>query len=70
MPITPTPLFPQRGVRPWRVNRRQRRGAATLDYVLTMGVALPLVGILYVAGPKMMNLVNQMTTVLVSWPFM
>jgi len=51
-------------------SRRQRRGASTLDYVMTMGVALPLVGILYVAGPKMMNLVNQMTTVLVSWPFM
>lgn len=51
-------------------SRRQRRGASTLDYVLTMGVSLPLMGILYVAGPKMMNLVNQMTTVLVSWPFM
>lgn len=51
-------------------SRRQRRGASSLDYVMTMGVALPLVGILYVAGPKIMNLVNQMTTVLVSWPFM
>jgi len=51
-------------------SRRHRLGASTLDYVMTMGVALPLVGILYVAGPKMMNLVNQMTTVLISWPFM
>ena len=51
-------------------SKRHRRGASTLDYVMTMGVSLPLVGILYVAGPKMMNLVNQMTTVLVSWPFM
>jgi hypothetical protein len=50
--------------------KRQRRGASTLDYILTMGVSLPLMGILYVAGPKIMNLVNQMTTVLVSWPFM
>jgi len=57
-------------LRPWRSSRRRRRGASTLDYVLTMGVALPLVGILYVAGPKMMNLVNQMTTILVSWPFL
>ena len=70
MQIIPQSCSAKRRLRPLRITRRQRRGAGTLDYVLTMGVALPLIGILYVAGPKMMNLVNRMTTVLVSWPFM
>jgi len=46
-----------------------RRGAASLDYVLVMGVVLPLVAIVYWAGPRMMNLVYEMTSVLMGWPF-
>jgi len=42
----------------------------TLDYILTIGVVLPLVAFLLWVGPRILNLVNQMTTVLVSWPFM
>ena len=49
---------------------RRRRGAATLDYVLVLAVILPLVGFLYWAAPRIMNLVYEMTTVLVSWPFL
>ena len=58
------------GLQVRRLRARKRRGAAALDYVLTMGVVLPLAAFLYVAGPKIMNLVNEMTTVLVGWPFM
>ncbi|MFO0868786.1 MAG: hypothetical protein U0935_07520 [Pirellulales bacterium] len=49
--------------------RGVRRGAASLDYVLVMGVVLPLVAIVYWAGPRMMNLVYEMTSVLMGWPF-
>ena len=47
-----------------------RRGAASLDFVLALGVILPMVAFVLWAAPRMMNLVYQMTTVLVSWPFL
>lgn len=56
-----------RGVRVRRV--RVRRGAAALDYVLVMGVILPLAAFLFWACPIIMNLVYEMTCVLISWPF-
>lgn len=49
---------------------RRRKGAATLDYVLVLAVILPLLGFLYWVGPRIMNLVYEMTSVLVSWPFL
>jgi len=42
---------------------------STIDYVLTLGVILPLAAFIFWVGPRIMNLVHQMTTVLVSWPF-
>jgi len=42
----------------------------TLDYFLVLCVALPMAALAFDYGPRMMNLVNEMTTVLVSWPFM
>lgn len=50
----------------WRV----RRGAASLDYVLLLAVVLPMVGFTLWAAPRLMNLVYEMTCVLVSWPFL
>lgn len=47
-----------------------RRGAATLDFVLGLGVVLPLAAFILYVGPRIMNLVYQMTSVLISWPFM
>jgi len=47
-----------------------RRGAASLDYVLVLGVILPLAGFMMIAAPKIMNLVYELTTVVISWPFM
>ncbi len=51
-------------------NELARRGAATLDYVLTMAVIFPLAVFLFWAAPKIMNLVYEMTCVLISWPFL
>ncbi len=47
-----------------------RAGVASLDYVLVLGVILPLAGFLLLTGPKIMRLAYEMVCVLVSWPFM
>ena len=47
-----------------------RRGAATLDYVLVLGAILPIAGVSIYLGGKIIKLVYEMTCVLVSWPFM
>jgi hypothetical protein len=49
---------------------RCRRGVATLDYVLLICIVLPLAGFVMWAGPRIMNLVYEMTCVLISWPFL
>lgn len=49
--------------------RRKRRGNATLDYVLLMGVVLPMIAFVYWIGPRIMNLVFQLTNALLTWPF-
>jgi hypothetical protein len=51
-------------------SRRRRAGAATLDYVLVLAVVLPLIAFVLRVAPRIMNLVYEMTSVLVSWPFM
>jgi hypothetical protein len=48
----------------------ERRGAATLDYILVLGVVLPILAIVIPQGRRMMQLVFEMTCALVSWPFM
>jgi hypothetical protein len=53
-----------------RQQSRLRRAAASLDYVLVMGIVLPLAALLFRVAPRMMNLVYEMTCVLISWPFM
>ncbi len=52
------------------VRNRPRRGAAMLDYVLVMGIVLPMIAFVLHIGPRIMNLVYEMTSVLISWPFM
>jgi len=59
--------------RNWRGNTRRlrkRRGAATLDYVLVLGVVLPMAAFLLGIAPRIMNVVYEMTAVMFSWPFM
>lgn len=53
----------------WRGARR-RAGAASLDYVLVLGVVFPLAAFLMWAGPRIIRLVYEMACMLVSWPFM
>jgi len=53
-----------------RTKRVRRRGLATLDYVLLLGVILPLAAFLFRVGPLIIRLAYEMVCVLVSWPFM
>jgi preprotein translocase subunit Sec63 len=50
--------------------RRRRSGLASLDYVLVLGVILPLVVFVMWAGPRIVRLAYEMVCVLISWPFM
>ena len=49
--------------------KRSRAGAATIDYVLVLGVIFPLGTAMLYYGPKIMRLAYEMISVLVSWPF-
>ena len=47
-----------------------RRGAAALDYVLALGVMLPLAAFLMGVGPRMVRRVYEMISLFVTWPFL
>ncbi len=47
-----------------------RAGLASLDYVLILGVVLPLVVFIFRVGPRIMRLAYEMVSLLVSWPFL
>jgi hypothetical protein len=47
-----------------------RPGAAAVDYVLGLGVVLPLLVVVLPAGRRIMQLVFEFTCTLVAWPFM
>ncbi len=47
-----------------------RAGVASLDYVLILGVVLPLVAFILWLGPQIMGLAYEMVCALVAWPFM
>jgi hypothetical protein len=49
---------------------RRRAGAASIDYVLVLGVILPLMAFIMWIGPQAIRLVYEMICVIVSWPFM
>jgi hypothetical protein len=48
----------------------RRNGAATLDYILVIGVVLPLAAICLPLGKRIIQLVYEMVCVLIAWPFM
>ena len=50
--------------------RTARQGLASLDYVLVLGVVLPLLAFILYVGPRIIRLAYEMVCVLVSWPFM
>ncbi len=53
-----------------RAKAGRRSGVASLDYVLTLGVILPLAVFIMWIGPRIIGLAYEMVCVLVSWPFM
>ncbi len=48
----------------------RRRGASAVDYVLGLGVVLPLLVVVIPAGRRIMQLVFEFTCTVVAWPFM
>ena len=49
---------------------RRRAGVTSVDYVLVLGVILPLAAFIMWIGPRIIRLAYEMVCVLVSWPFM
>lgn len=66
----PPPMIRTRHHFPSHESIVRRRGVATLDYVLLLGVVLPILAIVIPQGRRMMQLVFEMTCALISWPFM
>lgn len=48
----------------------RRAGAAALDYILGLGVILPLVAFAIPAGKRIIQLTYEMVCTLVAWPMM
>lgn len=49
---------------------QRRRGISTLDYVLVIAVALPMITFIISRGMRMIQLAYEMICVLIAWPFM
>lgn len=47
-----------------------RHGSASLDYVLILGVILPIVAFSVRMGPRLIRAAYDMVSGLISWPFM
>ncbi len=50
--------------------RASRAGVASLDYVLILGVVLPMAAFILRVGPRIIRLAYEMVSLLVSWPFL
>lgn len=48
----------------------RRAGVSTLDYILVLGVIMPLAAIVIPFGIRILRAVYEMTSVLTAWPFM
>jgi hypothetical protein len=48
----------------------RRAGVSTLDYILVLGVVLPLVAFAIPAGKRIIQLSYEMVCTLVAWPMM
>jgi hypothetical protein len=48
---------------------RIRHGVSTLDYILVLGIILPLVAFVVPMGKRIITLVYDMICVFVAWPF-
>lgn len=47
-----------------------RAGVSTLDYILVIGIILPLVAFAVPAGKRIIQLTYEMVCTLVAWPMM
>jgi len=47
-----------------------RAGASTLDYILVLGVILPLLAFAIPTGKRIIQLTYEMVCTLVAWPMM
>lgn len=56
--------------RHWLGRGRRRRGNASLDYALIIGVVLPMLAFIMWVGPRIIKVAYEMVMVMVSWPFM
>lgn len=50
-------------------HRGARRGVSALDYVLVLGVILPMVAFILTIAPQLIGSAFEMVCVLISWPF-
>jgi hypothetical protein len=50
--------------------QRSRAGVSTLDYILVLGVILPLIAFVMPAGKRIIQLTYEMVCTLVAWPMM
>ena len=55
---------------PSREIRTRRRGAATLDYVLVLGMMFSVAGLVLAQSARVMRAVYEITCAFISWPFM
>ncbi len=53
-----------------RPGQPRRRGVSTLDYVLVLGVVMPLALIVVPTGIRMVRAVYEMVVVMIAWPFL
>jgi hypothetical protein len=49
---------------------RRRRGAATLDYVLVLGIVFALAALVIPTGMTIIRAAYDMLNVLIAWPFL
>ncbi|MCA9072015.1 MAG: hypothetical protein KDA84_23970 [Planctomycetaceae bacterium] len=51
-------------------NHQNRRGVSTLDYVLVLGVVMPLAVIVVPTSIRIVRAAYEMVVVMIAWPFM
>jgi len=62
--------FRVRGKATARRRANRRRGASSLDYMIAVGVVMPLVTALIAVDPRLFDAACQIMCTFVSWPFM
>jgi hypothetical protein len=50
--------------------RSSRAGAATLDYILVLGIILPMLAIAMPMGRRIIQLAYEMVCLMIAWPFL